>query len=115
MRRRPPGFSRKAWLIHLALTAASMVHAQASAASGQKGLTLAEVMETAKAHYPAIRAAQAQQQAAQGALGLARTAYLPHTEILWQTNRATANNIYGLLLPQSVVPNISGPVIPATP
>ena len=30
---------------------------------------------------------------------------------MWQTNRATANNIYGLLLPQSVIPNISGPVI----
>ena len=33
--------------------------------------------------------------------------------MLWQTNRATANNIYGLLFPQSVIPNISGPVIAA--
>lgn len=74
-------------------------------------LTVAQVMETAKEHYPAIKAAQAQQQAAQGAIGLAKTAYLPHVEVLWQTNRATANNIYGLLLPQSVIPNISGPVI----
>jgi outer membrane protein TolC len=33
--------------------------------------------------------------------------------VLWQTNRATANNIYGLVLPQSVIPSISGPVIAA--
>ncbi len=79
--------------------------------SGQRALTLGEVIETATANYPAIKAAQAQQQAAVGAIGLARTAYLPHAELLWQTNRATANNIYGLLLPQSVIPNISGPVI----
>ena len=80
---------------------------------GPGALTLAQVMDTAKAHYPAIRAAQAQQQAAQEAVGLAKTAFLPHGDVLWQTNRATANNIYGLLLPQSVVPSISGPVIPA--
>ena len=75
------------------------------------GSALEQVIETAKAHYPAIKAAQAQQQAAQGAIGVAKTAYLPRTDLLWQTNRATANNIYGLLLPQGVIPNISGPVI----
>jgi outer membrane protein len=74
-------------------------------------VTLDQVIEAAKAHYPAIKAAQAQQQAAQGAIGVAKTAYLPRTDLLWQTNRATANNIYGLLLPQGVIPNISGPVI----
>ncbi len=84
----------------------TMLRAQAPAP-----LTLAQVIETAKAHYPSIKVAQAQQQAAQGAVGVAKTAYLPHTEILWQTNRATANNIFGLLLPQGVIPNISGPVI----
>jgi outer membrane protein TolC len=31
--------------------------------------------------------------------------------MLWQTNRATANNIYGLLLPQGVIQSISGPVL----
>ncbi len=101
----PPPFSRAIPL----LFAAAMLPAQ----SGPGALTLAQVIENAKAHYPAIRAAQAQQQAAIGAVGLARTAYLPHADVLWQTNRATANNIYGLLLPQSVIPNISGPVIAA--
>ena len=89
-----------------------MLRAQAPASGGGPGaLTLAQVIERAKAHYPAIKAALADQQAAQGAVGLAKTAYLPRTDILWQTNRATANNIYGLLLPQNVIPSISGPVI----
>ena len=74
-------------------------------------MTLKQVTNLARSNYPAIQAAQAQQRAAQGAVGVARTAYLPRTDLLWQTNRATANNIYGLLLPQGVIPNISGPVI----
>jgi outer membrane protein TolC len=47
-------------------------------------------------------------------ISLSRTAYLPRTDLLWQSNRATRNNIFGLLLPQSVVPPISGPVLPGT-
>jgi outer membrane protein TolC len=92
----------------------SILGAQTSGSSGgQDALTLAQVIETAKARYPAIKAAQEEQQAAQSAIGLAKTAYLPRTDILWQTNRATANNVFGLLLPQSVIPSISGPVIEA--
>jgi outer membrane protein len=41
---------------------------------------------------------------------LARTSYLPRADMVWQTNRATDNNITGLLLPQSIIPPISGPV-----
>jgi outer membrane protein TolC len=85
--------------------------AQTAETNGSAMVTLDQVIEAAKAHYPAIKAAQAQQQAAQGAIGVAKTAYLPRTDLLWQTNRATANNIYGLLLPQGVIPSISGPVI----
>lgn len=91
--------------------AGGMGAGQAPENNGQNGLTLGQVMETARAHYPAIKAAEARQQAAQGAVGVAKTAYLPRTDILWQTNRATANNVYGLLLPQSVIPSMSGPVI----
>jgi outer membrane protein TolC len=32
--------------------------------------------------------------------------------MLWQQNRATRNNIFGLTLPQGVIPSISGPVLP---
>ncbi len=78
-------------------------------------MTLEQVMEAAEARYPAIKAAQAQQRAAQGAIGVAKTAYLPRTDLLWQTNRATANNILGLLLPQTVIPSVTGEVLPSDP
>jgi outer membrane protein len=91
--------------------ATSLTSSFAQASGANAALNLTQVIEAARANYPAIQAAQAQQRAAQGAVGVARTAYLPRTDLLWQTNRATANNIYGLLLPQGVIPNISGPVI----
>ena len=113
MHRRFPPFPRVAGLIILVLAyAGAALLAQTPAGNGtESSLTLTQVMESATARYPSIKAAQAQQQAAQGAVGLAKTAYLPHADFLWQTNRATANNVYGLLLPQSVIPSISGPVI----
>jgi len=48
--------------------------------------------------------------AAKAGIGLAQTSYLLRTDVLWQTNRATDNNVTGLLLPQSVIAPISGPV-----
>src|SRR5204863_3702272 len=53
----------------------------------------------------------AQAAAAAAGIGVAQTAYLPRTDLLWQENRATRNNVFGLLLPQSVIPPISGPVL----
>lgn len=79
--------------------------------SGGPPLTLEQIIDLARVNYPAIQAAQARQRAAQGTIGLARTAYLPRTDLVWQTNRATSNNIYGLLLPQGVISPITGPVI----
>jgi outer membrane protein len=90
---------------------AQTLSAQTPEADARRKMTLAQVIERAQKDYPAIEAAEAQQKAAQGAVAVARTAYLPRTDVLWQTNRATANNVYGLLLPQGVVPPISGPVI----
>ncbi len=74
-------------------------------------LTLRAAVEYALAHYPAVRAALEKRNAASAAVGLSRTAYLPTANMLWQGNRATRNNIFGLLLPQSVIPSISGPVL----
>ncbi len=75
-------------------------------------ITLRGAVEYALAHYPAVRAALEKKNAAAAAVGLSRTAYLPTASMLWQGNRATRNNIFGLLLPQSVIPSISGPVLP---
>jgi outer membrane protein TolC len=96
----------------LASLAPSISAAQAGATqSPQTRLTLARALALADAHYPQIRVALEQQIAAHGEIAVARTAYLPRADMLWQTNRATANNIYGLLLPQGVIPSISGPVL----
>ncbi|HJY83465.1 MAG TPA: TolC family protein [Candidatus Binatia bacterium] len=74
-------------------------------------MTLNAAVDLALSNYPAIRAVQAQVAAAYAGIDLARTAYLPRTDVLWQENRATTNNIFGLLLPQSVIPSISGPAL----
>ena len=87
--------------------------AQAPAPSAPQRFTLATAIDAAIRNYPRVRAAIAQQHAAAAGVGVARTAYLPRTDVLWQTNRATANNVYGLMLPQSIIPSISGPVLPA--
>jgi outer membrane protein len=89
--------------------------AQAPTQDRPAALTLEQVIEAARLRYPAIQAAQAQQKAVEGAIGVAKTAYLPRTDVLWQTNRATANNILGLLLPQSVIPSVTGSVLPSDP
>ena len=75
----------------------------------QQSLKLTTAVELAQNNYPAIRAAKASAAAAKAGEDLARTAYLPHVDLLWQENRATRNNVFGLLLPQSVIPAISGP------
>ncbi len=72
-------------------------------------LTLEQVVELALKNYPAIRAAKAQSQSAEAGIESAKIALLPRADLLWQQNRATRNNVFGLLLPQSTLPSISGP------
>lgn len=71
-------------------------------------------MEYALARYPAIRASQSEVSAAAAGIDLARTAYLPRTDLILLGNRATNNNVSGLLLPQSSIPSISGPIFEDT-
>ena len=80
-------------------------------AAAQTALTLAQTIELALKNYPAARAAEADAASAAAAIDLARTAYLPRADVLAQINRASRNNILGLLLPQSVLPGVSGPVL----
>ncbi len=74
-------------------------------------MTLNQAVESSLKNYPSIRVSQEQINAAAAAIQLARTAYLPRVDALAQFNRATRNNVFGLLLPQNVIPSISGPVI----
>ena len=75
-------------------------------------VTLPEAVDSALKHYPSVRVSQQQAAAATAAIQLARTAYLPRADVLAQLNRATRNNVFGLLLPQSTLPTISGPPKP---
>ncbi len=75
-------------------------------------LTLADAVKAAVEKYPSIRVVEEQAAAAAAGINLARTAYLPRVDFLAQLNRATRNNVYGMLLPQSTIPAISGPPFP---
>src|SRR5947207_12377774 len=71
-------------------------------------MTLAEAVQQALKNYPSIVVSQEQISAAGSGIQLARTAYLPRIDGVAQANRATRNNVFGLLLPQSAIPSISG-------
>ncbi|MEZ5352804.1 MAG: TolC family protein [Bryobacteraceae bacterium] len=74
--------------------------------------TIREAVDSALARYPAIRIPVEQKAAAEAGITLARTAYLPRVDFHTQLNRATRNNIYGMIFPQTVIPPISGPPNP---
>jgi outer membrane protein TolC len=74
-------------------------------------LTLSQAVEGALRNYPSIRVSQEQINAAAAGIQLARTAYLPRIDMLAQANRATRNNVFGLVLPQGTLPSMSGPVL----
>src|SRR5713226_6704972 len=78
-----------------------------------KVFRLEQAVDFALKNYPAIRAAMEQTTAARAGTELARTSYLQRADLLWQSNRATRNNVFGLLLLQAVIFAISGPVIPS--
>jgi outer membrane protein TolC len=72
-------------------------------------LTLDTALQYAADNYPSLRAAVEELNAATAGVDLAHTTYLPRLDTVWQSNRGTVNNITGPLLPQSVLPAISGP------
>ena len=74
-------------------------------------LTLEQAVNQAMSQYPGVRASLEQVSAAAAGINLARTSYLPRADFVAQVNRATHNNVFGLLLPQSVISSISGPVL----
>src|SRR5690348_155880 len=82
-----------------------------TARAQQPALTMSQAVESALKNYPSIQVSEEQINAAAAGIQLARTAYLPRLDTIGQINRATRNNVFGLLLPQSVIPSISGPVL----
>ena len=106
--------TRPSWQIETAflLVMALLMPTSASAQGAGSGpLSVNDAIQLALKNYPRITESRARADAADAGIALARTAYLPRLDLLWQENRATRNNVFGLLLPQSVVPPISGPVL----
>lgn len=106
---RTNGCRRTIRIAAIILAPGAFIWAQQTAPAG--ALTLAQAVEAALRNYPSVRVSQEQINAAAAGIQLARTAYLPRVDALAQVNRATRNNVFGLLLPQRVIPSISGPVL----
>ena len=96
----------------VALVRANLLLAQTT--NPPQPLKLNTAVDLAIANYPAIKAAQAQATAAKANIEVARITYLPRLDLLYQENRATRNNIFGAVLPQSIIPSLTGPVLPDT-
>lgn len=96
--------------LRLLTTAVLLISAAWAQETNPKPLTILEAVEHAQ-KLPSIEASREQVNAAAAGIRLARTNYLPGVNAVGQVNRATRNNVFGLLLPQTVIPNISGPVL----
>lgn len=72
-------------------------------------VTIRQAIEFARENYPALRAADSEIEAAESGVQLSKTAYLPRTGFQYQLNRATRNNVFGLMFPNDVIAPISGP------
>ena len=110
MRERSVG--RHWWWMGFALVGCVLSAVDAVAQSPASGpLTLHDAIQLALKNYPAIKESRARAQAAEEGVGIARTAYLPRLDMLWQENRGTTNNVFGLLFPQSTIFSMTGPVL----
>ncbi len=107
------GWALPTLVVAMATACAGAAVAQEVADTPSQPLTLDRAIQYANEHYPAIRAALAQIDVSTADVSVARGSYLPRLDAVWQSNRATANNVFGQLLPQSVIPAMSGPVLPA--
>jgi outer membrane protein len=74
-------------------------------------LTLEQALQYAVDHYPTVRAALEHLNASTAGVSVAKSAYWPRLDSLWQSNRGTVNNIFGQVFPQTVIPAMSGPVL----
>ncbi len=94
----------------LALAVVALPAQQGEPERPPEPLTLQAAVDFAERNFPAIRASAAEVAVAQSSISLAKTAYLPRAGMRLGVNRATRNNVFGLIFPNSVIPGISGPV-----
>jgi outer membrane protein len=79
--------------------------------NAQEPLDLRQAVDLARKNYPTVQVSVAQIEAAAAGIRLARASYLPRLDSIAQANRATRNNLYGMLLQQQVISPISGPPV----
>ncbi|HYO83129.1 MAG TPA: TolC family protein, partial [Bryobacteraceae bacterium] len=94
----------------ITLSAASAAFAQ-QAAPPSGPLTMEQVVAAALQRYPALRVSEAEIRAAAAGIQIARTAFLPELNAIAGANRATRNNVFGLLLPSQILAPVTGPVL----
>jgi outer membrane protein len=99
------------WIACLLVVAVVSTASTAAQSPGATPLTLNDAIQLALKNYPAIKESRARAQAAEEGVGVARTAYLPRLDMMWQENRGTTNNVFGLLFPQSTLFSMTGPVL----
>jgi outer membrane protein len=97
--------------LRAAIVAALLLAPYRAQAQPADVFTLDRAMQYALDHYPTVRAAVEQVAASSAGVTVARSAYLPRLDALWQSSRATTNNVFGQVLPQSVIPALTGPVL----
>ena len=68
-----------------------------AASSAYAQLTLEQAVQQAMTRYPAVRASLQQVSAAAAGINLARTNYLPRADFMGHLNRATHNNVFGMM------------------
>jgi outer membrane protein len=95
----------------MAMTCVALCTSTALCLAQAPPLTLESAVQQAVARYPAVQVSLEQVSAAAAAVDLARTRYLPRADFIAQLNRATHNNVFGMLLTQPVISPISGPVL----
>jgi outer membrane protein TolC len=84
--------------VHILSLVVAVVAATASAASAQAPdpalqiFTLDQALRYAAEHYPTVRSALEQVNASAAGVDVARSAYLPRLDSLWQSSRAPLNN-----------------------
>jgi outer membrane protein len=112
-------FMRDGWIRGIGIgcflvAGSAVVLAQSKAAAtpvATSDLSIVQVVQGAQQNYPAIHVSEEELNAAIANIRSARTSYLPRLDGIVEINRATRNNVFGTLLPQNILPSMSGPVI----
>lgn len=84
-------------LIGVVVPPAAAQTSTAQPAPAARVFTLQEALQYAVEHYPTITEALEQVNASEAGVSVAKSAYLPHLDGVLQVNRATVNNVTGLL------------------